>query len=555
MLKRLALALLATFVVFETSFTQISPGKLSRYHAEIEGMANCTKCHELGESVRASKCLECHRLLKARIDDKKGYHASPEVTGSTCVKCHSDHHGLEFELVRWQNTPQEFDHVKTGFKLEGAHAKQDCRACHKLPFNEAGIASDKHINSARTFLGLTSTCTACHQDEHRGALDQTCTKCHTMEAWKSASKYDHASARFLLTGKHGKVECSKCHKSENAGTSKTILLTKKVGAGSFLKYKPIEFSSCASCHKDVHQNKFGQDCASCHVTTGFSELKSASFDHSKTRYPLVGKHLSVNCAKCHTSGKKTGKMKFDLCLDCHDDQHGGQFASRPDQGECKSCHTLTGWTPASYGIDQHQAGRFPLTGGHLATPCLLCHKQEDKNGRNIAHFVFDKVTCNVCHVDIHNKDADKWMGAKSCDACHKTESWNSVNFDHSLTKFPLAGKHQSKSCRDCHLIASMPDNKKALKLTGLAINCSGCHNDPHQRQFSARTGGGECSQCHAADGWLVQKFDHNNANFKLDGAHAKVSCEKCHHEEIGKNGVKFIRYSPLPISCKDCHKG
>jgi len=54
---------------------QISPGDLTKSHAQLEGMLNCTKCHVLGDKVSNDKCLECHKELKARIDQKKGYHA------------------------------------------------------------------------------------------------------------------------------------------------------------------------------------------------------------------------------------------------------------------------------------------------------------------------------------------------------------------------------------------------------------------------------------------------------------------------------------------------
>lgn len=555
MSKRLQLSLIAVLVVWLPAIAQISPGKLSRFHSEIEGMANCTKCHELGKSVLASKCLECHDALKARIDAGKGYHATPEVTGSTCFKCHSDHHGEAFELIHWHDTPKDFDHNKTGFKLEGAHAKQECRSCHKAPFNEAATAFDKHVNTVRTFLGLNPSCTSCHEDEHRGSLDQNCTKCHTQDAWKPAPGFDHGKARYPLTGKHLKVECLKCHKTEVAGTAVQAVITKKVGAGSFARFKPVEFASCLACHKDVHNNKFGSDCASCHVTNSFTELKSAVFDHSKTQYPLVGKHLTVACAKCHTSGKKTEKMKFDLCLDCHKDKHNGQFSKRADGGECKSCHDLTGWLPATYGLEEHQKSRFALVGGHLATPCLMCHKADEQNGVKFTRFAFPDLACKVCHEDIHKHEADKWMTAKGCDACHTPESWKNTKFNHTLTKFPLEGKHQSKTCRACHQVEVAGGGKAAVKLTGLPLVCSGCHKDQHQGQFFADGMVGECSRCHTPANWKWLRFNHNDARYKLDGAHAKVACEKCHHEEINQNGVKFIRYRPLPMACSDCHSG
>ncbi len=534
---------------------QISPGKLSRFHSEIEGMANCTKCHELGKSVLASKCLECHKALKSRIDSNKGYHSNLEVTGTACVKCHTDHHGEDFELIRWHNNPKDFDHSKTGYKLEGAHTRQECNACHKAPFNEEATRSDKNVNSVRTFLGLETNCKTCHEDEHRGALDQNCTKCHNMDSWKPASAFKHENSRYPLTGKHTKVECLKCHKTETGEPPHPGIITKKEKAGTFARYKPVEFSSCALCHQDVHKNKFGPDCASCHVTNAWSEVKSKNFDHSKTAYPLLGKHKTLTCAKCHVSGKTTDKLRFTVCMDCHKDYHKGQFANRPEGPECKTCHVVEGWIPAIYGLEEHQKSRYPLTGGHLATPCALCHKPEERDGAKIAKFTYPDVACKVCHEDIHKKEADKWMVDKGCEACHTPDSWKDVKFDHSKSKFPLDGRHKTTACDACHNVEPPAGSGKVLKLTGLALNCLGCHKDEHQGQFFVDNVVGECSRCHTPASWKWLRFNHNDARYKLDGAHAKVACNKCHHEEIDANGKKFTRYRPVLMACIDCHSG
>ena len=75
---------------------QISPGDLTKAHADLEGIFKCTQCHILGDKVSNDKCLECHKEIKSRIDQKKGYHASREVRGKDCAVCHSEHHGRNF---------------------------------------------------------------------------------------------------------------------------------------------------------------------------------------------------------------------------------------------------------------------------------------------------------------------------------------------------------------------------------------------------------------------------------------------------------------------------
>ncbi len=80
---------------------QISPGPLSQPHSQLEGISKCTSCHDLGDKVSNTKCLDCHKPLKARVVQNKGFHASREVKGKDCITCHSEHHGLKFESIRF----------------------------------------------------------------------------------------------------------------------------------------------------------------------------------------------------------------------------------------------------------------------------------------------------------------------------------------------------------------------------------------------------------------------------------------------------------------------
>ena len=78
---------------------QLSPGPLSRAHAELEGAAGCLECHAPRRGVVAEKCLECHRPLARRIAAGAGLHARPDHR--RCETCHIEHHGRDFELIFW----------------------------------------------------------------------------------------------------------------------------------------------------------------------------------------------------------------------------------------------------------------------------------------------------------------------------------------------------------------------------------------------------------------------------------------------------------------------
>ena len=49
------------------AFAQISPGDLSKAHASLEGVSNCTKCHTVGKKVTSEKCLDCHKEINLSI--------------------------------------------------------------------------------------------------------------------------------------------------------------------------------------------------------------------------------------------------------------------------------------------------------------------------------------------------------------------------------------------------------------------------------------------------------------------------------------------------------
>ena len=57
------------------------------------------------------------------------------------------------------------------------------------------------------------------------------------------------------------------------------------------------------------------------------------------------------------------------------------------------------------------------------------------------------------------------------------------------------------------------------------------------------------------DNLKASKFDHaRDAAYRLDGAHVRLACAACHRPET-RNGVTFVRYKPLPTTCRGCHGG
>ena len=511
------------------AMAQLSPGDLSKVHAHLEGMSNCTECHVLGEKVSNEKCLACHKELKSRVDQGKGYHSSADVKGKDCIKCHSDHHGRNFEMIRFDT--KSFDHALTGYALEGAHAKKECSDCHQKKFIEKAEIKKKE----RTYLGLATTCLSCHDDYHQETLSKDCASCHDFAAFKPAPKFNHDQCDYPLIGKHKEVDCAKCHK----------LIT--LNGKEFREFADVPHDNCTSCHKDVHNNRFGQNCIECHSEVSFHVIKEmTAFDHSKTGYLLEGKHRFVECKSCHKTSY-TDPMKHDRCTDCHSDYHLGQFVKPQGTPDCAECHTVSGFQGSLFTLEKHNEGSFPLNGAHQATPCFVCHKKQERwSFRNIG------MRCIDCHEDIHEPYLDKkYYPEATCESCHGESRWNDIRFDHSRTKFTLEGAHARQGCRACHFKKG-EGTTSIQQFSGLGDRCTNCHKDIHYGQFE-KEGATDCTLCHAFEKWSADKFDHDKARFKLDGAHKKVACKEC-HKPVQHADATYILYKTEKLKCEDCHK-
>jgi len=532
---------------------QISPGELAKPHAALEGIRNCTQCHTLGGGPDSQKCLQCHLEIKQRIDLKKGYHFFvTKQKKEACFMCHSEHNGREFEIIFWKNGQENFDHFQTGFVLEGKHKLEaTCADCHQ-PKNimDDPRKSNKKVDINKTFLGLSQDCLSCHEDEHRGQLSEQCLQCHTSQGWKPAAKFDHTKAKFHLTGKHQTVACAKCHPVVTKSQTQPAQGRNPL----FAKYVGLAFQNCSSCHRDVHNGKFGQNCNQCHNTSGWRQVNSEKFNHALTRFPLLGMHQRVPCAKCHGSRKKKTRIPFANCSDCHKDVHQGQFADRSDGGRCESCHTVSGFVPATFDVAQHNQTDYPLTGAHLAVPCLACHRVINKGKvRQRRRFDFADVTCEGCHPDIHKGQFIERIKAQGCESCHQTTSWAETLFDHDKTRFPLRGEHVAVPCQECHKTVDAGTKMARTLFKPIETACKGCHDDSHAGQFQRDRKPKTCEQCHTPAAWTELIFDHNrDSRFQLRKAHQNVPCEKCH--KVHQRGtIRFVLFKPMDRKCESCH--
>ena len=615
---RLLLSLFVMLVFHpETAWSQISPGPLSRRHADLEGVLQCTKCHTFGTGRQELKCSSCHTEIVERLKDKRGYHSRVVDTSkgnAACATCHAEHVGRDFDLIRWPPPGRaSFDHAQTGYRLEGKHRSLQCNQCHnaaKIDSRQKAGILIKDLD--RSFLGLGTDCTSCHADTHRGQLGANCTSCHSQEAWKPVPGFDHQRTRFPLTGLHTRVSCQQCHGASSGSLSPHYTVT--------------NFSDCSGCHKDPHRGAFNAACTQCHSTAGWNVSKGAltsKFDHSRTRYPLTGKHAGVACSSCHKTTNFSERIASSLCLDCHRDKHDGQFAKRLDRGDCASCHTVNGFDRWTFDIKAHASTRYPLVGKHAEVACEKCHARrgnvidyhpksaactdchKDPHAGQFLTRYQDK--CDTCHdvngftpsmftlvrhrttrfelagahaaaacTDCHKKTSDAQphrylfedrscvachrdphelkRESQACETCHTLSAWTPARpFDHNSTRFLLIGAHASLPCLSCHKPANNAAGKQIL-FAGAPQQCAGCHEDIHAGQFAGRSDGGGCGSCHSSTTWKpLTGFDHARSAFPLDGAHRKVRCVLCHSTTSRVNGRGTLIYKDAPTECAKCH--
>ena len=528
---------------------QISPGPLSKAHSRLSGPSGCTRCHQVSAGTPGFRCLECHQEIATRLQQKKGLHPSlvgPSAGNKSCARCHSEHNGENFSLLHWDPSPARFDHSKTGFLLEGKHVGLACAKCHapeRMPAEERLKLTTANLN--RTFLGLSTSCTSCHEDKHRGQLGANCTQCHNTTDWKAAHGFDHSKTKFALTGLHTQVACQKCHAP---------------AADGVVKFVGLKFQQCESCHSDPHRGAFKEGCESCHNTGGWKRTTFiARFDHSKTKFALLGKHLDVACDSCHRGGDFKTPLPFQACADCHKpDPHSGQFSRRADGGRCESCHTVDGFKKSKFELAEHNKTGFPLLEKHATVPCAKCHTPA---GRATA-FKVKFAACTDCHADVHRGQFARAPYRNRCEECHNETNFKPSMFTlvrHQEGPFVLTGGHLAVACSDCHKRA---DPGHTVNYHFDTLTCTTCHSDPHRGEFAPRmqkiAANGRalgCEACHSTKSWHeLTKFDHASTKFELVGTHRAVECSGCHRPPNMERTLMHVDFAAAPTKCEECHE-
>ncbi len=284
-----------------------------------------------------------------------------------------------------------------------------------------------------------------------------------------------------------------------------------------------------------HGADFKISCNVCHSPKSWKLDKAIySFNHDKTKMPLLGQHINADCKLCHPT-LVFSEAKTE-CASCHKDVHESSVGP-----ECNRCHTPNSWLVTDI-TRVHQQSRFPLVGAHSAADCYQCHKSE-----TFLRFEVLGVDCFNCHSNDYNAAAQPNHIASGfstrCEDCHNifSNKWTGNGFNHSF--FPLTQGHDINSCVVCHTNGNY---------SGLSSECYSCHqtdyNSAANPSHLALNFPTNCKECHSTRvGWKPASYRlHDSQSFPIySGEHQGKwsSCNDCHSNTSN--------YSVF--SCIDCH--
>lgn len=255
----------------------------------------------------------------------------------------------------------------------------------------------------------------------------------------------------------------------------------------------------------------GLDCSNCHTPAGWSMgggKGGEGFDHTKTGFPLTGRHQGAACNQCHSGERRATRD----CGVCHASPHQKRLS-----GRCDSCHSARRWNDMEP-FEIHRRTRFPLTGMHALADCTECHiRNKERQWTTV------QTDCFSCHASdyldpnvhpSHRGTATSPPFPQDCSQCHVATAWTPafidpttlasatgtvraglggmvIPADHDML-FPVSrGSHRGAPCKSCHMSVQTPR----------LVACTGCHahnavklQQQHGRRVSSS--GQACLGCH-----------------------------------------------------------
>jgi len=254
---------------------------------------------------------------------------------------------------------------------------------------------------------------------------------------------------------------------------------------------------------------------------------TASFDHSKTVFPLTGAHTAVECVTCHVNGVLQGTPT--RCVACHNGTlaQGMPAGHLPSSASCDTCHTNT-----------VTFANAPMNHAGISSNCTSCH-----NGQS-----FYGVT-PVSKTSIH------MTTTQDCVTCHRSF----VSFAGAAFTHPANAAGQCYTCHGSGQGGAMMENNGHVPTK--TASCDSCHTSTAPGGFAifsmGTTGhsaigitstGQDCTACHIGSyfGVVVQPAtNHPNP--------ANANCGTCHSSFTSFGGASYIHPASAAGNCNSCH--
>jgi hypothetical protein len=243
----------------------------------------------------------------------------------------------------------------------------------------------------------------------------------------------------------------------------------------------------------AHEAAMGTRCSFCHSTKGW---RPVTFDHSKTGFPLEGRHVSASCRGCHVAGQDFKAPVPASCSACHKDVHTGEFGTR-----CSSCHDARDWS-SRFDAHAHERTNFPLTGRHAAIPCEECHLEQ--RDRRFTRAALDCVACHqkdYARTAMTSIDHAKAGFSTDCKSCHFSSRFKGAYFAAHSQCFQIdTAPHAGIACLRCH--TTFTGAPAIGTCSGDNFSCIQCHACSTVGPLHASVGGFQCKdrkcyECHS----------------------------------------------------------
>jgi hypothetical protein len=445
-----------------------------------------------------------------------------------------------------------FDHLSTGFELDGVHRDLPCESCH--------------LNAV--FKGTPRNCGTCHitgsvynatpKTQTHVQSSNDCAACHNTIAFRPDVHFDHREAMGSCVSCHNGTiaqgkgpthpqtsdQCDACH---------TVMSWNPPKAVDHTQIPLAVQGFCIICHNGTSATGKNKghlvttlECGDCHLTTTWL---GAAFDHTG---------IKTGCFSCHNGTKAVGKQGNHM----------------PTSNTCESCHTTGIGTAAPNWVPS----LFDHTQMTTVNSCLPCHNGTVKistgfvSGLPTNHVPLSSATpdCVLCHGN--NPAAETWtvlaadiptlhtkLNTTNCLMCHGGQTFAGV----PAPFIPMA------------ISGVSPYKKAPLAPPHIPVlagtDCSACHGPAY------RTGGfgpatamsaathkvvsSTCDVCHdtgksfyVGSGTLLQlrPADHIKST---DPAMATGDCSACHNTTDWTSKTMPTGHMPNPsnLGCVTCH--